>query len=106
MRKPALSAPSIPLLLCLAAFFAVFAVTDFVYLPRLVDGDIYADMLLAREIWRQRCLFPSNWVYGNQYYTIATPVAAALFYGLTGSMNVSMAAAPNDDSALLAMRSA
>lgn len=93
MQKRSFSPLWIPLLLSIAAFLAVFAVADFIYLPRLVDGDIYADMLLAREIWLQKRLFPANWVYGNQYYTIATPVAAALFYGLTGSMNRSMALA-------------
>ena len=86
---------------CLLAFFAVFAFVNFVYLPRFTDGDIYADMLLAREIWRQKTLFPSNWVYGNQYYTVATPVLAALFYGLTGSLNLSMALATTVMSALI-----
>lgn len=78
---------------CLAAFFAVFTLINFKYMPCFIDGDIYADMELAREIWRQKALFPDNWIYGNQYYTIATPVAAALFYGLTDSMNLSMALA-------------
>lgn len=101
MQKRSHSWPSALLIACLAAFFAVFALVNFVYLPRFVDGDIYADMLLAREIWRQKSLFPGNWIYGNQYYTVATPVAAALFYGLTGSMNLSMALATTLMSALI-----
>ena len=91
----------LPPLLCLAAYFTLFALVNFHYLPRLIDGDIYADMELAREIWRKKSLFPDNWVYGNQYYTVATPVAAALFYGLTGSMNLGMALATTLMSALL-----
>ena len=83
----------IPVLLCLAAFLGVFALINFRYMPYFIDGDIFEDMQLAREMWRQKTLFPSNWIYGNQYYTIATPVAAALFYGLTGSLNLSMALA-------------
>ena len=92
---------TLPPLLCLAAFFVLFAFVNFVYLPRFIDGDIYADMQLAREIWRQKTFFPSNWIYGNQYYTVATPVLAALFFGLTGSMNLSMSLATTCMSALL-----
>ena len=103
MQKRALSPLLVPLLLSIAAFFAVFTVADLCYLPRLIDGDIYADMLLAREIWRQKALFPANWVYGNQYYTVATPVLAALFYGLTGSMNTAMALATAMMSALIVL---
>ena len=101
MRKVSPLWQTLAPLLCLAAFFAVFALVNFVYLPRVIDGDIYADMVLAREIWRQKTLFPDNWIYGNQYYTVATPVVAALFYGLTGSMNLSMALATTLMSALI-----
>ena len=83
MTKSSPSRVWIPVLLCLAAFLGVFALINFCYLPHFIDGDIFEDMQLAREIWRQRRLFPSNWIYGNQYYTIATPVMAALFYDVT-----------------------
>ena len=79
--------------LALLAFLAVFAVLNFRYGQVFCDGDVYTDMALAREIWRQKSLFPSNWIFGNQYYVVATPVLAALFYGLTGSMNLSMSLA-------------
>ena len=77
----------------LLAFLAVFAVINFRYLCVFCDGDVYTDMELAREIWRQKSLFPPNWIYGNQYYVVATPVLSALFYGLTGSMNLAMSLA-------------
>lgn len=77
----------------LLGFLAVFAVLNFRYLPVFCDGDVYTDMTLAREMWRQKTLFPANWIFGNQYYVIATPVPAALFYGLTGSMTRAMALA-------------
>lgn len=93
MRKSSALRSSVLPLVCLAAYFLVFAAVNFTQMPRFIDGDIYADMLLAREMWRQKTLFPENWVYGNQYYTVATPVFAALFYGMTGSMNLSMALA-------------
>lgn len=77
----------------LLAFLAVFALLNFRYLTVFCDGDVYADLELAREIWRRKTLFPSNWIFGNQYYVIATPILAALFYGLTGSLNLSLALA-------------
>ena len=82
----------IPLILVLF-YCAVFLVVNFKYLPYFCDGDIYADMLLAKQIWGKKSLFPSNWIYGNQYSVIATPVLASLCYGITGSMNMAMAAA-------------
>ncbi len=71
-------------------FFAVFAVINFYGLEKFIDGDMYADMLVARHIWEQKTLFPEGWVFGNQYYIVATPVVAALFYGICGSMNLAM----------------
>ena len=86
---------------CLLAYFAVFALINFKYMAVFGDGDVYADMLVAKEMWLQKRLFPSNWVYGNQYYTVATPVLAALFYGLTHSLRLSMALATSAMSVLI-----
>ena len=84
---------SILLFALLAAYLAAFAIINFVGLPWFLDADAYSDTLIARYIWEQKRLFPEGWIYGNQYYVIATPVLAALFYGLTGSMNLAMALA-------------
>ena len=46
--------------------------------------DMYADAQVATMMWEQKTLFPKGWVFGNQYYVIATPVLSALLYGLTG----------------------
>ena len=54
MQKRAFSRLTAAPAACLLAYFALFAVINFIYLPRFVDGDIYADMELAREIWRQK----------------------------------------------------
>ncbi len=88
-RRPELLI-TIFLIVCYAVTFLIL---NFKYLPQFTDGDIYADMLLSRLIWEQKKLFPANWIYGNQYYVIATPVIASVFYGITGSMNAAMAAA-------------
>ena len=84
---------SVLLAALIIAYLAVFSIIDFAGLPWFMDADTYSDTLIARYIWEQKDLFPNNWIYGNQYYVIATPVLAALFYGITGSMNTAMALA-------------
>lgn len=41
--------------------------------------DMYSDAYLAGLMAREGTLFPDSWVFGNQYYVIATPAVAALF---------------------------
>ena len=48
------------------------------------NGDIYSDAMVAKEMWKDKTLFPENWVFGNQFYVAATPVLAALMYGILG----------------------
>lgn len=44
--------------------------------------DVYSDALVAKYMAEEGTLFPSRWVFGNQYYVAATPVIAALIYRL------------------------
>lgn len=46
--------------------------------------DVYADAMIAEYIAQSRSLFPEGWLFGNQVYVFATPVVAALFWGVTG----------------------
>ena len=55
--------------------------------------DIYSDSLLARIMAEQKTIFPDNWVFGNQYYVIATPVLAALIYALCHNSVLALAVA-------------
>ena len=71
----------------------MFAIVNFAGFAYFCTADMYEDTLVARLMWEQKTLFPANYIFGNQYYVIATPVFAALFYGLTGSMNTAMALA-------------
>ena len=84
---------SLIIILVLLAYFAVFAIVNFAGFAYFCNADMYEDTLVARLMWEQKTLFPENYIFGNQYYVIATPVFAALFYGLTGSMNTAMALA-------------
>ena len=79
---------SLIIILVLLAYFAVFAIVNFAGFAYFCNADMYEDTLVARLMWEQKTLFPANYIFGNQYYVIATPVFAALFYGRTGSMNV------------------
>lgn len=77
--------------LVILGYLAVFTLIDFGGFARLATSDMYEDTLVARLMWEQKTLFPKNYLFGNQLYVTATPVLAALFYGLTGSMNRGMA---------------
>ena len=74
-------------------FLTTVILLNFFSLGRYMDSDMYGDMYVAKLMWEQKTLFPANWVFGNQIYILATPNIAALFYGLTGNMMISMSLA-------------
>ena len=55
--------------------------------------DMFADASVAKRMAEQHTLFPKDWLFGNQYYIIATPVLAALFNGIFHNSVFSMACA-------------
>lgn len=77
----------------LIAYLASFTIINFCGFERFCSGDMYEDTYVSRLMWEQKTLFPENWTFGNQFYVITTPVLAALIYGMTGSVNLSMAIA-------------
>ena len=77
----------------IAAFFAVFSFINFYGFAASASPDMYEDTLIAKLMWDNKTLFPDQYIFGNQFYVVATPVLAALFYGLTGSVNTGMALA-------------
>lgn len=72
------------------SYLIAFGIIDFPGFAYFCDSDIYEDTLVARLMWEEKTLFPSGWCFGNQYYAVATPAAAALFYGITGRQNLAM----------------
>lgn len=74
----------------IGAYLAAFCGINFPGFTRFCTGDMYEDTVVARLMWEQKTPFPANWVFGNQFYVVATPNLAALFYGLCGSMNLAM----------------
>lgn len=84
---------SILILAVLLAYLIAFGIINFAGFAKFCTTDMYEDTLVARLMWEQKTLFPENFLFGNQFYVIATPVLAALFYGICGSMNLAMALA-------------
>lgn len=74
------------LAVCLWGIFRINLAGD----PILYQTDMYTDMMVAARMWETKSLFPEGWVFGNQLYVLATPVLAALFYGLTNDMMLAM----------------
>ena len=59
---------------CILAYLGVFALINLHTLDRFCNSDVYADMQVAKRMWEQKTLFPDGWIFGNQFYVIATPV--------------------------------
>lgn len=68
----------------------MYAQLNFGGFARYCNADVYADSQVAVRMWEQKSLFPEGWLFGNQFYVLATPVLSALLFGLTGSANVAM----------------
>lgn len=84
---------SVVLTLLLFAFLGLVFYVNLSCNPEYYDGDIYNDINYAKEAWKAKSIFPKNWIFGNQTYVVATPVLAALFYGITGNGFTAMAIA-------------
>lgn len=55
--------------------------------------DIYSDALLSRIMVEQGTIFPDNWVFGNQFYVVATPVLAAGVFAICHNSVLAMSIA-------------
>lgn len=77
----------------LLGFFVLICYLNLSQNPGFYCTDMYSDMLYAVRAWEEKTIFPDGWVFGNQFYVIATPVVSALLYGITQDMTLSMALA-------------
>lgn len=55
--------------------------------------DMFADAAVAKRMAEQHSFFPKDWLFGNQYYIIATPAVGALFYNIFHNSVLSLASA-------------
>ena len=74
----------------LCVYGAMVLYINFTHNPEFYCTDMYTDMNYAIAAWNQKSILPEGWVFGNQLYAVATPVLAALFYGITGNACVAM----------------
>lgn len=86
---------------CIGICLAMYGQLNFAGFARYCNADVYADSQVAVRMWEQKTLFPEGWLFGNQFYVLATPVLAALLYGLTGSANLAMVLATEIMTALI-----
>ena len=89
-KKMVRQAGIVLVLCCIGACLVMYGRLNFSGFARFCNADVYADSQVAMRMWEQKTLFPEGWLFGNQFYALATPVLAALMYGLTGSVNTGM----------------
>lgn len=81
-------------LLCFISFMYLIGIIWINFHGKLwYNMDMYTDAYVSKLMWEQKTLFPRNWIFGNQYYVIATPVLSALFYGFFKDSFIAMACA-------------
>ena len=73
---------SVVLTVLLVAFLGLVFYINLSCNPEYYDSDMYADIVYAKEAWKAKSLFPQGWLFGNQTYIAATPVLAAVIYGI------------------------
>ena len=82
-------------MICIVLFLylAIFGYMNMCKYAQHVDSDIAAEALLAREIWQEKDLTPDDWIASTERYAVGMPTLAALFYGMTGSMQIAVGVA-------------
>lgn len=70
------------LLVILGILLVCIGYVNSLHYPTFYNFDLYSDILYATEVWEHHSVFPDGWVFGNQLYVAATPVLAAVFYGI------------------------
>lgn len=71
-------------------YLGMFAYLNLAKYTQHVDSDLAAEALLAREIWTEKELTPDDWIASTERYVFGMPVIASVFYGMTGSMALSV----------------
>lgn len=90
-RIASLTAPEI--FMAGTALFVLLYIWANFFNRHLFNVDMYTDAQMAELMWQQGTLFPDGWIFGNQYYVVATPVLAALIYGVCGDSVLSIGVA-------------
>lgn len=68
----------------------VFVYINLVQYKLGLNADVAAEGLLAKVMWESKEWIPKEWYFGNELRLISTPNFAALFYGITKNICLSM----------------
>ena len=93
LKKVKISPVAIILSGVLLVYFIYMCYLNLSLTPSFYCTDMYSDILYSVRVWETKSIFPDGWVFGNQLYVIATPVLAALIYGIIGHPARAMAIA-------------
>jgi hypothetical protein len=79
------------IILCVVMLYLIlFGYLNLIKFTEFIDSDTASEALLAREIWESKFDTPPNWAPSTEHRMISSSTLAALFYGITGSMALSM----------------
>ena len=93
LKKVKISPVAIILSGVLLVYFIYMCYLNLSLTPSFYCTDMYSDILYSVRVWETKSIFPDGWGFGNQLYVIATPVLAALIYGIIGHPARAMAIA-------------
>lgn len=88
--KRKISPIAVVLLGVLLVYFFFICYLNLSLAPSFYCTDMYSDILYSVRAWEAKSIFPDGWVFGNQFYVIATPVLASLIYGIVGHPALAM----------------
>lgn len=71
-------------------FFVMICAVNLFHYNYRMNSDIASEALLGKEIWERGQLLPDTWYSSTEARVISTPNLAALFYGMTKDMALSM----------------
>lgn len=71
-------------------FLILIMITNIFHYFYKINADIAAETVLCKLIWDSKELIPDSWYIGNEARIVSTPNVAALFYGLTENMALSV----------------
>ena len=80
----------IALIAAVLVFILLIFCTNLFHYNYKMNADIGSEAVLGELIWESKQLLPSVWYPSTEARVISTPNIAALFYGITGNMNLAM----------------
>lgn len=82
--------PAVLLAACLAAVMGTYIFLNVFRYTAQMDSDIGAEALNARAIWEHQSIVPEEFYPSTETRILNVNLLGALFYGMTGNMNLSM----------------